>query len=657
MSAVSGDETQQVLVAPGVKPPLPLPRRLLRLRSDAALVERFVAGDEAAFDVIYERHRPVVLAVCMGVLGTPPDAEDATQETFSALAVALRSRPPAELRPWLIRVARNASIDTTRRRRHRLLTLDGEIPEVAARPTGPGKAELAVVLDGIRELPEGQRMALLMRELGGHTYAEIAEFLSTDEEAVKGLIARARVGLRTYREATELSCATARDTIAAEPDGRRYDKTIRRHLRGCTSCRAYRVALRDDAKALRAALPIQAGTVATGSLTTGMLTAAKGSLLGYGLTQAATTCAASACAVGAIGGMVFVAPVHKLGLWPILPAAKTVVVQTHAPAAVRPAARHRSVASTNATTRNPAGASQGGAAASYVPATGVDRPAAGGHERRATTHAATAGHAQAVHVTRVVLPSLTKAHAPGGGAAAQTASYSQSGAASANGHGNQGRGNPGHGQGAAQTQTAQTQTAQTQVAYTQGSVSQGSVSQGSVSQGSVSQGNGNSAHAGWSQGNGSSAQVGHASSSSSTSASGGSQPGPSYTVGSSSPSGTTAQVQPAAQSSTAQPSQGNGNGGHGRWAGGNAQASTGGSVQHGNPVHTLGAAATGAAASPAASAGASATSSSTTAPASGSGRGGQQAAGHGHGWGRTAGSAYTVSSNTGAWGSHGSHGR
>src|ERR1700733_1827347 len=212
MSAVSGGETEQEVVAPGagvstapgVRPPLAVPRRLLRMRSDATLVERFSAGDEAAFDVIYERHRPVVLAVSMGVLGTTQDAEDATQETFSALAVALRTRPPAELRPWLIRVARNASIDTTRRRRHRLLTLDGELPDIPARSASAGQAELAVVLDGIRELPEGQRMALLMRELGGHSYSEIAEFLETDEEAVKGLIARARVGLRTYREATEL---------------------------------------------------------------------------------------------------------------------------------------------------------------------------------------------------------------------------------------------------------------------------------------------------------------------------------------------------------------------------------------------------------------------------------------------------------------------
>ncbi len=103
MSAVSGGESRAL--AHGAKP-LPLPRRLLRMRSDAVLAERVAACDEAAFDVLYERHRPVVLAVCMGVLGTAHDAEDATQETFSALSIALRSNIPAELRPWLIRVAR-----------------------------------------------------------------------------------------------------------------------------------------------------------------------------------------------------------------------------------------------------------------------------------------------------------------------------------------------------------------------------------------------------------------------------------------------------------------------------------------------------------------------------------------------------------------------
>jgi RNA polymerase sigma factor (sigma-70 family) len=311
MSAVTGGEPR--VLAPSVRPPLAVPRRLLRMRSDAVLAERVAAGDETAFDVLYERHRPVVLAVCMGVLGTAHDAEDATQETFTALSIALRNNIPAELRPWLIRVARNASIDTTRRRKHRLLTLDGELPEIPARPT-TGKAEFAVVMDGIRELPEQQRTALLMRELGGHSYVEIGDFMELEEDAVRGLIARARVGLRTYREATELPCATARACIETEPDGRRYDKTIRRHLRGCASCRSYRTALSGDAKALRAALPLQAGAFSTTStgLATGALSASKAALVGAGMTQLAATCAASVCAVGTVGGMVLIAPVHNL---------------------------------------------------------------------------------------------------------------------------------------------------------------------------------------------------------------------------------------------------------------------------------------------------------------------------------------------------------
>jgi RNA polymerase sigma factor (sigma-70 family) len=399
MSAVSGDK-QNAVVAPGVKPPLAVPRRLLKMRSDATLAERFASGDELAFDVLYERHRPVVLAVSMGVLGTSQDAEDATQETFSALAVALRTKPPAEMRPWLIRVARNASIDTTRRRRHRLLTLDGEIPDIPARPTGAGQAELAMVLDGIRDLPEGQRMALLMRELGGHTYAEIAEFLETDEEAVKGLIARARVGLRTYREATELPCATARSTIAAEPDGRRYDKTIRRHLRTCPSCRSYRGALRSDAKTLRAALPLPAGGVATGGLSGGAFAAAKGAVLGYGITQAAATCAASVCAVGAVGGMVFIAPIHKLGVWPILPAQKSAPVH-HKVAVSRPATTHAAATPVVATHA---------AVSETRHATVISKPAAT-HSRKAKLHVAARGHhSHRSTVTVVKLPSTFATH-------------------------------------------------------------------------------------------------------------------------------------------------------------------------------------------------------------------------------------------------------
>jgi RNA polymerase sigma factor (sigma-70 family) len=285
---------------------LAAPRQLLRLRSDGALAERFAEGDDAAFAILFERHRASVVAVCIGVLGSRHDAEDASQETFAALAVALRSSPPRELRAWLTRVARNAAIDLARRRRTRE-SVNDELSEVGG-PDGVSasqivKDELESVIAGIRELPESQRTALLMRELAGHSYREIADLIETDEEAVRGLIARARVGLRQYREAAELPCATARAAIAAEPDGRRHDRTIRRHVRGCASCRAYRSALRDDARALRGLLPVQAGGAAGGSAFVGL--AAKGALLGTAATQVTAACAVSVCAVG---GIALIAP-------------------------------------------------------------------------------------------------------------------------------------------------------------------------------------------------------------------------------------------------------------------------------------------------------------------------------------------------------------
>lgn len=276
------------------RPPRAVPRGLLRLRSEAALGERFAAGDESAFAVLYERHHALVLAISIAVLGSRQDAEDAAQETFAALAVTLRKHPPRELRPWLVRVSRNAAIDLARRRRvHPPL---GEA-SVDPRSLGGGiQHELDSVLAGIRELPESQRTALLLRELAGHSYGEIATMLNTDQGAVRGLIARARIGLRNYREATELPCAAVRAALAAEPDGRRRDKAVRRHLRACTPCQAYRTALRSDAKALRALAPAPVGGLAGGGAAASL--AAKGALAGGALSQVGAVCAASVCSVG-----------------------------------------------------------------------------------------------------------------------------------------------------------------------------------------------------------------------------------------------------------------------------------------------------------------------------------------------------------------------
>jgi RNA polymerase sigma factor (sigma-70 family) len=275
-------------------------RRLARRRSDGVLAARFAAGDEVAFAILYERHRASVLAVCIGVLGSRHDAEDAAQESFAKLAIALRRAQPDELSAWLARVARNAAIDIARRRRSST-TMDEETPAITAAPSERDGVHDALesVMAGIRELPESQRTALLMRELAGHSYQEIAVLLDTDEDAVRGLIARARVGLRAHREAVELPCASVRAALAAEPDGRRHDRVVRRHIRGCRPCRAWQRALRSDADALRGLVPGPASGVLGGGAIAGGI-AAKGALLSGAVAQVTAACAVSVCAVSGI---------------------------------------------------------------------------------------------------------------------------------------------------------------------------------------------------------------------------------------------------------------------------------------------------------------------------------------------------------------------
>ncbi len=285
-------------------------RRLARRRSDHVLAARFAAGDDGAFAILYERHRASVLAVCIGVLGSRHDAEDAAQESFAKLAVALRRAPPDELGAWLARVARNAAIDIARHRRSST-TIDEATQAIEVAPhERDGIDALESVMAGIRELPESQRTALLMRELAGHSYAEIAGLLDVDEDAVRGLIARARVGLRAHREAVQMPCASVRAALAAEPDGRRHDRVVRRHLRSCRACKAWQRALRSDAHVLRGLVPAPAGGLLGGGAIAGGI-AAKGALLSGAAAQVTAACAVSVCAVGGIA-LLYPHPSHRI---------------------------------------------------------------------------------------------------------------------------------------------------------------------------------------------------------------------------------------------------------------------------------------------------------------------------------------------------------
>jgi RNA polymerase sigma factor (sigma-70 family) len=230
------------------------------LRSDDQLVALFRAGHEDAFRVIHDRYRPRLFAYTRQMLpGSRHDAEDALQDIFVRAYAGLRSNNrKLALRAWLYRVAHNRCIDELRRPKP-------PAPEVYELIRGPASDPIAEaerrdslrrLLADIRRLPEQQRSALLMRELGGVTYLELSTALGVSVPAVKSLLVRARVGLAQALEARDTNCAEIRDELVLDHDrGVRPSAVARRHLHDCAGCREFRVGVRGMSRQLAILAP------------------------------------------------------------------------------------------------------------------------------------------------------------------------------------------------------------------------------------------------------------------------------------------------------------------------------------------------------------------------------------------------------------------
>jgi len=271
--------------------------RLLRLRSDDQLVALFRSGSEEAFQVIHDRYRQRLFAYTRQMLGgSRQDAEDALQDVFLRAYGALRATErPISLRAWLYRVAHNRCIDQLRRP----VPAAVEVFEVSRSPLHDPLAEaerrddLRRLIEDVQRLPQAQRSALLMREMEGLTYEELAGALDTTVPAIKSLLVRARIGLVEAAEARDTACADIRDQLLTAYDkGVRASGQARRHMRECDACREYRTALRGVQRSF-AALASPVG-LAAGPL--GVL-----AKLGLGGSAAGGGAAASGGGAGAAG--------------------------------------------------------------------------------------------------------------------------------------------------------------------------------------------------------------------------------------------------------------------------------------------------------------------------------------------------------------------
>jgi RNA polymerase sigma-70 factor (ECF subfamily) len=183
---------------------------------EAALIQRCAAGDEIAFAELVSEHQRMVVQLAMNLLGDRDEALDLSQEVFlRVFRTIARFRGQSTLRTWIYRIAVNQARNRHRfwRRRHRAdqVSLDvhvathGEFRSGAE--VGPDRvfdqkelaAKLQSALDG---LPFDQRTAIVLREIDGLSYDEIAYSLGVAVGTVKSRLTRARQTLRVeLREA------------------------------------------------------------------------------------------------------------------------------------------------------------------------------------------------------------------------------------------------------------------------------------------------------------------------------------------------------------------------------------------------------------------------------------------------------------------------
>ncbi len=178
--------------------------------SDAQLVTRAKGGDRRSFDLLVQRHHNLVYNTAYRMLGDAGGAEDATQTAFIRAYRSLsRFRGKSAFSTWLYRIVSNVCLDALRTRRDDSVGLevsyDGD-DEVQQRPLPDESAEPAanaerselqrVVHRAISQLPEDYRMVLVLYDITGFSYEEIAGILQIPLGTVKSRLNRARLALR-----------------------------------------------------------------------------------------------------------------------------------------------------------------------------------------------------------------------------------------------------------------------------------------------------------------------------------------------------------------------------------------------------------------------------------------------------------------------------
>ncbi|HYF26714.1 MAG TPA: RNA polymerase sigma factor [Baekduia sp.] len=236
--------------------------------SDERLAERVRAGDDAAFEVLYDRHHRQLLAFCRHMLSDLQEAEDVLQHVFVAAYRTMGADgPDLHVKAWLYAVARNRCLSVLRARRD-AVELDEGVPSLDGLPAQvQRRADLQDLVADLQRLPEDQRAALVLAELGALSHDEVAEVLGVRRDKVKALVFQAREHLMQRREARLVPCREIQEQLATLRGGALRRSHLKRHVDECPPCAAFAAEVRRQRAAMAVLLPVVPGaTVKAGVL-------------------------------------------------------------------------------------------------------------------------------------------------------------------------------------------------------------------------------------------------------------------------------------------------------------------------------------------------------------------------------------------------------
>lgn len=260
------------------------------------LLDRGHPSTERWLERIFREHHQEIYRYCLAIVRSSADAEDALQATMTAAA---RSLPGEEreiaIRPWLFRVAHNEAVSIIRKRRESPSA--DELVESAvesAADRSEQRQRLRTLVADLQALPDRQRSGLIMRELSGLSYEEIAAVLRCGEGAARQVVYEARSALATRAEGREMECKEARQAISDGDRRRLRGRKLKAHLSSCEGCNDFQAAIAARQNDLRMLCPPVPAAAATG-----LLAAVVGASSGSGSAVGGGSAAAGAGAVGA----------------------------------------------------------------------------------------------------------------------------------------------------------------------------------------------------------------------------------------------------------------------------------------------------------------------------------------------------------------------